>query len=233
MKNIVIVPTYNERDNIEKLCPEIFRLLPDISVLVVDDNSPDKTSDVVKNMQKKYPRLLLLERPGKEGLGRAYIDAFNFVLRDGTFDSLITMDADFSHDPKYLKPMLEESKNHDLVIGSRYINDGATEGWEFWRRMLSYWGNQYSRLVTSAPIHDCTGGFNLLKPRFLNRLDLSRFGASGYAFQIELKYKLWKAGAKVKEIPIVFRNRLEGESKISNHIIKEGILTPWRLVFKK
>ncbi|MEK7070894.1 MAG: polyprenol monophosphomannose synthase, partial [Patescibacteria group bacterium] len=136
-------------------------------------------------------------------------------------------------DPKYLQHMIEESRKNDLVIGSRYVRGGGTEGWEFWRRMLSYWGNVYSWLVTGLPIRDVTAGFNLIKIDTLKKINLNKLGASGYAFQIELKYNLWKAGAQIKEIPIVFKNRLEGESKISNHIIKEGLLTPWRLVLGK
>lgn len=233
MKNILVVPTYNERKNIEKFCLLIFSVLPDIHILVVDDNSPDKTAIEIKNMQKKYRNLLLLEREKKEGLGRAYVDAFKFVLDDGSFDSLIMMDADFSHDPKYLDSMIKESQSNDLVIGSRYITGGGIEGWEFWRYLLSLGGNIYTRLITTMPVRDATAGFNLINLNVLKKIDMNGLESSGYAFQIELKYRLWKAGAKIKEIPIIFKNRLEGESKISNHIVREGMLVPWKLLLKR
>lgn len=231
--DVVVVPTYNERDNIKNLVLAIFRVAPEIHILVVDDNSPDKTSEVVKSLQSEYSNLSLLERPRKEGLGRAYLDTFRLILKNNLAEYVIMMDADFSHDPKYLSEMLETAKNFDVVIGSRYVGGGGTVGWEAWRRFLSKFGNLYSRLVTGMPIFDCTGGFNLIKTDFLRKIDLSSVAMSGYAFQIELKYLLWRAGARFIEIPIIFKNRLNGESKISNHIIKEGILAPWKIKRKK
>ncbi|MEK7072369.1 MAG: polyprenol monophosphomannose synthase [Patescibacteria group bacterium] len=229
MENLIIIPTYNERDNIGGIISAIFKMAPGIKILVVDDNSPDKTSEVVKSLQSEYPNLSLFERPRKEGLGLAYLDAFQLILKDNLVECVIMMDADFSHDPKYLPELLEVAKKFDVVVGSRYVKNGGTVGWEAWRRFLSKFGNLYSRLITKMPIFDCTGGFNLIKTDFLRKIDLSRMDMSGYAFQIELKYLLWKAGAQFKEIPIIFKNRLNGESKISNHIIKEGILAPWKI----
>lgn len=233
MEDFIVIPTYNEKDNIGEIIPTVFKIAPEIGILVVDDNSPDKTSEVVKNLQSQYLNLSLLERPRKEGLGRAYLDAFQTVLKNNEVKNIIMMDADFSHDPKYLPEMLETAKNFDVVIGSRYVRGGGTVGWEFWRRFLSKFGNVYSRLVTGMPIFDCTGGFNLIKTDFLRKIDLSSVAMSGYAFQIELKYLLWRAGARFKEVPIIFKNRLSGESKISSHIIREGILAPWKMKEKK
>lgn len=229
MEDLIVIPTYNEKDNIEGIVSAIFKIAPGIKILVVDDNSPDKTSEVVKSLQSEYPNLSLFERPRKEGLGRAYLDAFRLILKDNLAEHIIMMDADFSHDPKYLPEMLETAKNFDVVIGSRYVRGGGTVGWEAWRRFLSKFGNLYSRMVMGMPIFDCTGGFNLIKTDFLRKIDLSSVAMSGYAFQIELKYLLWRTGARFKEIPIIFKNRLNGESKISNHIIKEGILAPWKI----
>lgn len=229
MEDLIVIPTYNEKDNIEGIVSAIFKIAPGIKILVVDDNSPDKTSEVVKSLQSEYPNLSLFERPRKEGLGRAYLDAFRLILKDNLAEHIIMMDADFSHDPKYLPEMLETAKNFDVVIGSRYVRGGGTVGWEAWRRFLSKFGNLYSRMVTGMPIFDCTGGFNLIKTDFLRKIDLSSVAMSGYAFQIELKYLLWRTGARFKEIPIIFKNRLNGESKISNHIIREGILAPWKI----
>lgn len=233
MKDIIVIPTYNEKGNILKLVPEIFKLLPDIFVMVVDDNSPDGTAAIVREMAKDYPNLSLLFREKKEGLGKAYVHAFNELLKNEEVGRIVMMDADFSHDPKYLLEMLEESEKHSLVIGSRYIRGGRTVGWELWRRILSFGGNFYCRLVTGMPINDCTGGFNMISAELLRKVDLSNIDVSGYAFILEIKYLLWRAGAVIKEIPIVFKNRTGGESKISSHIISEGVLAPWKMRFKK
>lgn len=232
-KNIVIIPTYNEKNNIKSIILAIFKIIPGVNILVVDDNSPDKTSEVVKSLQSEYSNLSLLERPFKEGLGKAYLEAFRLVLRDNSIQHIIMMDADFSHNPAYLPELIEQAKSFDMVIGSRYISGGQTIGWEAWRKFLSKFGNIYSKYILGVPIFDCTGGFNLIKVDVLRRIDLSVIDMSGYAFQIELKYLLWRAGANIKEIPIVFKNRLSGESKISNHIIREGILAPWKIKMRK
>lgn len=232
-KIIVILPTYNEKENIEKMVVGIFKMFPEISVMVVDDNSPDGTAKIVELLGNGYRNLFLMRRPRKEGLGRAYIDAFKKVLADGKMDKIIMMDADFSHSPFYFPKMIKESETFDIVVGSRYVYGGNTVGWELWRRFLSRMGNFYARVVTGVPIKDLTGGFNLIGCSALRRIDFDCFDASGYAFQIELKNFLYQSGATFKEIPIIFKNRVGGESKISNHIIKEGIIAPWKMRLKK
>jgi len=231
-KTCIIIPTYNEKENIEKIIPIIFSLITDILILVVDDNSPDKTSLAVNNLAQKYINLSLLFRERKEGLGRAYINAFKEVLKNGKIERIIMMDADFSHDPQYIPIMIRELEQYDVIIGSRYIKNGGTKGWELWRKILSFCGNLYCKSITQMPISDCTSGFIAIKTDFLRKLDFEKIELSGYAFLIKLKYLLFKSGARIKEIPIIFRNRLEGESKISSHIIREGIITPWKIIFK-
>ncbi len=233
MKNIVIIPTYNEKNTIESLVRKIFEIQSDIHILIVDDNSPDGTQMVVDKLMKEFPLLNILKRKGKEGLGKAYTEAFRLVLKDSNISTIITMDADLSHDPKYIPIMLEKRLKYDFIIGSRYIKGGATEGWELWRKVLSFFGNIYTRIVTRIPLYDITAGFGAISADKLRNIDLNNIDSSGYAFLIELKYFLYKSGAKMIEIPIVFKNRIGGESKISNHIISEGIKAPWRLVLCK
>ena len=232
-KIAIIIPTYNEINNAEHIIREIFKNVPNIHVRIVDDNSPDGTAAAVEKLMKDFPNLAIFKREKKEGLGRAYIDAFHRIMKDGTFSHICMMDGDFSHDPSYLAKMIEQAKNFDVVIGSRYVKGGGTYGWELWRRILSRGANFYCRLITGIPVHDCTGGFNLINIKFLEKIDFSKFDASGYAFIMELKYNLYKLGASFKEIPIIFKNRREGESKISKHIISEGVIAPWKMRFKK
>jgi dolichol-phosphate mannosyltransferase len=232
-KIFVLLPTYNERENVEKIISKIFEYQPEIKILVIDDNSPDGTKDIVRNLKNKYKNLDLLVREKKEGLGRAYLDTISLLMKKGVAEAFVTIDADLSHDPKYLSKMLELSKNYDLVVGSRYMSGGGTVGWELWRRILSRWGNIYSKIITGAPINDLTGGFNFIKTSALKAININDIDSSGYAFEIELKYRIWKSGAKVVEFPIIFLNRIGGESKISNHIISEGIMAPWKIRFRK
>ena len=233
MKTVVIIPTYNEKANIVPLVEKVFKTIPAIHVLVVDDSSPDGTADTVRVLQKQYPQLSLLVRKEKAGLGKAYINAFEHVLADSDVEFVVMMDADHSHDPMYLKAMLAQSTTHDVVIGSRYVKQGGTQGWEWWRMMLSRYGNRYCRLVTRMPVSDCTGGFNIIRADILRTIDFSAFDLSGYAFIMELKYRLHLAGARFAEVPIVFKNRFEGESKISSHIISEGIIAPWKMITRR
>jgi dolichol-phosphate mannosyltransferase len=233
MKDVIILPTYNERENVGTFIPKIFSTVPNIWVTVMDDNSPDGTADLVRGMMKKYPRLNLISKEKKEGLGKAYIYAFRKVLQDKEVRSIAMMDADFSHDPKYLLDMRKASKTYDVVVGSRYVPGGQTIGWELWRRLLSYWGNVYSRVILRVPIHDLTGGFYFINAETLRKIDFDLMDSSGYAFQIEFKYLLYKTGASFKEVPIIFTNRKGGESKISNHIIREGVLAPWKMLSRR
>lgn len=232
-KKVIVVPTYNERENVKRIIPAIFFTVPDITVLIVDDNSPDGTGQEVIALQQRFPGLSLLSRRGKEGLGKAYIHAFSEVLKDPSVQTVVMMDADLSHDPSHLPLMFERREMYDVVTGSRYVAGGKTEGWEKWRMLLSRWGNRYARMVTGMPLYDCTAGFNAINADILRKVDFSGTDMSGYAFIMELKYLLHRAGARFHEIPITFKNRFEGESKISNHIIREGILAPWKMILKK
>lgn len=230
---IVIIPTYNEKENIEKVIRGVVSTTPYVSILIVDDNSPDGTAEVVKELQKALPMLSLLVRQRKEGLGMAYIEAFQEVLKEGRMKKIVTMDADLSHDPSYLPLLLKESEKNNVVIGSRYVRGGDIVGWEVWRRALSIFGNTYARLVTGIPAKDCTSGYNIIDVSFLKRISLDHIDSSGYAFLIELKYMLFRAGASFSEVPIIFHNRTGGESKISGHIIREGVLAPWKMIFRR
>jgi len=233
MKTTVVIPTYNERENVSHLIEEIFSLLPEINILVVDDNSPDSTATVVKELMAKYPNLSLLERPMKNGLGGAYIEGFKKLLTDPDIKNIIMMDGDFSHNPKYLFQMIAEAENYSLVVGSRYIKGGGIAKWELWRKFLSSGGNFYVRILLGRRIHDWTGGFNCIKADYLRKVNLDKIDLSGYAFIMGIKYFLIKAGASAKEIPIIFEARRGGESKLSHHIISEGITAPWKMILKR
>ena len=232
MKNFIILPTYNEKENISPLIEEIFSILPKINILVIDDNSPDDTAAAVEKMMSHYTSLSLLKRPEKNGLGSAYIDGFKKLLADTEVKNIFMMDADFSHNPKYLPQMITEAESRGLIIGSRYINGGGIAKWELWRRILSAGGNFYVRTLLGRGIHDWTGGFNCIKADYLRKVNLNKIDLSGYAFIMGLKYFLVKAGAAVKEIPIIFEARRGGESKLSHHIINEGIIAPWKIILK-
>ncbi len=233
MKNVIIIPTYNERENIKALIPLIFKITSDIRVVVVDDNSPDGTSNTVLELSRQYPNLCLISRPVKKGLGQAYINAFAEVLEDREVRTIIMMDADLSHEPKYLPEMIKKREKFEVVVGSRYIKGGGTVGWEIWRRVLSFLGNFYCWIITGMPIHDCTGGFNVISADLMRKIDLSKLDMSGYAFIMQLKYLLYKAGATFIEVPIIFQNRSQGQSKISSHIISEGVLAPWKMIMRE
>lgn len=232
-RTCILLPTYNERENVEPIIRAILAAVPAVHILVIDDNSPDGTAEVVRALCGEFKNLRLLPRPRKEGLGKAYLDAFGHVLAEGGFEAVLTMDADFSHDPCYLPGILAQGAAHDIVIGSRYTQGGGVEGWEFWRRMLSGWANFYCRAITGMPFRDCTAGYMFMRADILRSLDLGGIRMSGYAFLMELKYTLWRSGASFAEVPIVFRCRRSGESKISSHIIGEGVFAPWRLRLRK
>jgi len=227
----VLLPTFNENANIEAMVREVFKAAPGVAVLVIDDSSPDGTAATVKRLRAEFPKLDLLVRARREGLGKAYLAGFAASMDQA--DAVITMDADFSHDPAHLDALIAAGQSHAVVIGSRYTRGGGVAGWESWRRALSGGGNLYARAITKLPVRDCTSGFMLLRTEALRRIDPDCVAASGYAFLIELKYRLWRSGASLAEVPITFRARRGGESKLTSHIVAEGMVTPWRLRFGK
>jgi len=229
-KTLVIIPTYNEAENIRLVLETIFSLeLPDVDVLVIDDNSPDGTADVVKEIATQNPRVYLIEREGKLGLGTAYVRGFKFALEQG-YDFIMEMDADLSHDPRMIPLFLSAIKEADLVIGSRYVGSVANVvNWPLSRLFLSIGASLYTRIITGMPIQDPTGGFKLFRRNVLEALDLDNVRSGGYSFQIEMNFKTWQRGFRIKEIPIVFVDRTVGSSKMSKKIIWEAIWMVWAL----
>ena len=228
-KTIILIPTFNEKENISRLIPEILKIIPSISILVIDDNSPDGTAGVVEKLSLQYPRVSLLKRLQNHGLGRSYIDGFNSVLHDFNYEHIVTMDADFSHDPKVIPAMLIKLNDSDLVIGSRYIRGGRIANWHFKRKILSRFANYYVRLILGLSVRDLTTGFTAFRKTALKRINLTMIRSDGYAFLVELKYRMIKNGGKFIEQPIVFNERREGQSKMSAKVIWESIWLPWRL----
>ncbi|MFA7420466.1 MAG: polyprenol monophosphomannose synthase [Melioribacteraceae bacterium] len=231
MRSLVIIPTYNEIHNIKRLLPDILSSFPAIDVLIVDDNSPDGTAGWVKEAAKSVPRIKIIERPGKMGLGTAYVAGFRYML-ENEYDYAIQMDADFSHDPQEIETFLETIKDYDLVIGSRYIYGVRVINWPIRRLLLSYFANLYSRFITGMPIKDGTGGFKCFRRQVLQAINLDKIHSNGYSFQIEMNYKAYKLGFKIREVPITFVDRVEGTSKMSKKIVREAITMVWKLRFK-
>jgi len=228
---LVIVPTYNERENITRLIGAILEQDDRLEILVVDDGSPDGTGDIVDSVMQHEPRVNILKRPHKMGLGTAYIAGFEWALRQG-YDFVLEMDADFSHDPAHLSQFLGAIENADLVLGSRYRNGKVTVvNWPINRLLLSYFANVYARVVTGLPLWDATGGFKCFRRRVLEAIDLTQVRSNGYAFQIEMSFRAWRKHFKIVEIPIVFVDRTEGQSKMSRSIVREAIFMVWRLRF--
>ena len=230
MRVLIIIITYNEIDNIGLLIPELFTVVPiNGEVLVVDDSSPDGTGNVVEGLFQSYPnRLHLLTRPVKEGTAAAYIAGFKWGLsRD--YDAFLQFDGDFSHDPKYIPRILDEIKNFDVVIASRYIKGGGIEDWTFTRKMISKGGSLYSRLILSCPIKDLTGGYNMWRRSSLEKIGLDRIMSKSYSLQIELKYRAYCSGCTIKEIPFIFTDRKRGISKISNNTLIEALIIIWKI----
>ena len=226
---VVVVPTYNERDNIVRLIGEILEQDYTLDVLVIDDASPDGTATVVRELVVRNPRVHLVERPGKMGLGTAYIAGFRWALERG-YTYIFEMDADFSHDPKHLPEFLRAIQTADLVIGSRYKGGRVTVvNWPMGRLFLSSAANIYARAITGLDIDDVTAGFNCFRREVLEAINLSAVKSNGYAFQIEMHFRAVKRGFRVVEIPIVFHDRTEGESKMSKKIVREAVWMVWRL----
>ena len=228
-RGLVIVPTYNESDNVTRIVPMILDQDPLLEVLVVDDNSPDGTGKLADELAATNPRVHVLHRPGKQGLGRAYLAGFAWALAQD-YAYIFEMDADFSHDPKHLSQFLAAVKDADLVLGSRY-RDGkiSVVNWPMSRLALSYSANIYARAITGLRLGDATGGFRCFKREVLQAIALDEVKSNGYAFQIEMSFRAWKKGFKLVEIPIVFHDRTEGESKMSKGIVREAIFMVWRL----
>lgn len=226
MKALVVIPTYNEKDNIAPLAKEVLALNPQVEILVVDDSSPDGTGQLVLQMGQSNPKIHLLSRAKKEGLGRAYIAGFKWGIERG-FDAIVEMDADFSHRPEDLVQLLEKLKTADFVVGSRYVKGGGTKNWGLMRKIISRGGSLYSRLILGFPLNDWTGGFNAWKKETLAKIGLDSVTSNGYSFQIELKYKALKAGCKGIESPILFEDRRVGQSKMSSKIVYEALYRVW------
>ena len=225
---LVIVPTYNEAKNLPQIVPEILRQDPRLEVLVVDDNSPDGTGDIADRLAQDKSRVHVLHRPAKEGLGRAYLAGFRWGLQQG-YQAMFEMDADFSHDPAFLPHFLEAIKDADLILGSRYATGVNVINWPISRLLLSLGANLYARIATGLPLSDSTGGFKCFRREVLEAIDLDKVRSNGYAFQIEMSFRAWKRGFRLKEIPIIFHDRVEGQSKMSKRIVREAIWMVWWL----
>ena len=229
-KVLVVIPTYNEAENIHAILDAVLSQGPEVEVLVVDDSSPDGTAEMVKERMKKDPRIHLLVRPGKMGLGTAYVTGFRWALEHG-YDHIIQMDADFSHNPEDIPRLLQMLRTHDVVIGSRYTDGINVVNWPIKRLLLSYFANIYARWVTGVPVRDLTGGFKGWRREVLEAIGLEEIVSDGYAFQIEMNVKAYSLGFSVVEIPIVFVERRAGVSKMSRRIIWEALWMVWRLRF--
>lgn len=228
MQSIVVIPTYNELDNIQRLLPVLLEVIPSLQIVVVDDSSPDGTGELVEQMAAADGRIHLLRRSGKLGLGSAYIAGFKYALQQEV-DCIFEMDADFSHDPKMLPAFIEALSENDVVIGSRYSSGVNVVNWPMSRLLLSYFANMYTRFVTGMRIMDATGGFKCFRKTALAQLDLDGVRSDGYAFQIEMNYRCYCKGFRIREIPIVFVDRHSGSSKMSRGIIYEAIWIVWWL----
>lgn len=228
MKAIVIIPTYNERDNIVRLAGEVLKQHPDLHILFVDDNSPDGTGDLADELAMANDRIRVIHRSGKLGLGSAYREGFRAALAMGA-DYLIEMDADFSHDPTILPLFLEAVQGCDLVIGSRYLNGVSVVNWPLRRLMLSYFASVYTRLITGLELMDCTSGFKCFRRSALEAIDLDRVTSDGYSFQIEMNYRCKEKGFRIVEVPIIFIDRHAGTSKMSRKIVREAVFMVWKL----
>ena len=231
MKALVIIPTYNESENILKIIEAILRQkIEGLDVLVIDDNSPDGTGGIVEKIAGPQSRVKLIKRPGKSGLGTAYVRGFKYALEHG-YERVIEMDAAFSHDPAELPNLLKASQTYDIVLGSRYIHGVNVVNWPLSRLILSMGASLYTKLVTGLPVKDCTSGFKCFKRQVLQNLDLDQVQSDGYSFQIELNFKAWKKGFTLGEIPIIFIDRRAGTSKMSRKIVWEAVWMVWKLKF--
>ncbi|MEN9979291.1 MAG: polyprenol monophosphomannose synthase [candidate division WOR-3 bacterium] len=227
-RGLVIMPTYNEAENIEKIIPVVLAQSPELDILVIDDNSPDKTGDIVEAISRQNPRVKLIRRERKLGLGTAYVMGFRYALEHG-YDYCFEMDADFSHPPEKIPEMIALLKDYDLVIGSRYSDGISIVNWPMKRLLLSYFACLYARKVTGCPVRDLTAGFKAYRCDMLRKLDLNQLREDGYGFQIEIDFMIWRKGGRIKEIPIIFTERRAGVSKMSRRIIWRAFVLVLRL----
>ena len=231
MKSIVVVPTYNERENLPKLVDLVLR--HDVSLLIVDDGSPDGTGQVADEIARRHPgRVDVLHRTGQRGLGRSYVDGMKHALAMGA-DVVCQMDADLSHGPEYLPELIAATREYDLVIGSRYVNGISVVNWPLRRLILSTAGNAYVRVLTRLPVRDCTAGYRAWRRATLERVPLDRVASEGYSFQVEMLYHAVRAGCSVVEVPIIFVERRRGHSKLSKRVLFESLIFPWRLMWRR
>lgn len=227
---VVIIPTYNERENATEIIESVLATVPDANILLVDDDSPDGTSDLVQERFAGDERIHVIRRTGLRGLGRSYVDGYLWALGRG-YARVAQMDADFSHDPKYLPALLRAAGDADVVLGSRYCAGGGVRNWPLRRRLLSRFANQYVAGVTGMPVHDATSGFRIHTRLALQRIGVEQIVSNGYAFQVEMTYRAHLTGLTIAESPIVFVDRTQGKSKMSGGVIWESVLMPWRLRF--
>ncbi|NOZ61300.1 MAG: polyprenol monophosphomannose synthase [Calditrichaeota bacterium] len=231
MKSLIVIPTYNEAENIENLIERILLLgIDNLDVLIVDDSSPDGTAEIVEKLMQKYSNIHLMKRAKKAGLGTAYVAGFKYAIEKG-YDYIFEMDADFSHNPDEIPNFLSKMKECDLVIGSRYVTGVNVINWPLSRLILSVGANKYTQIITGLPVKDSTGGFKCFRREVLEKINLDDVRSDGYSFQIEMNFKAWKKGFRICEIPIVFTDREAGSSKMSKKIIREAIRMVWKLKF--
>jgi dolichol-phosphate mannosyltransferase len=230
-RGLVVIPTYNEKDNVRGIAEAVFKHIPDADILFVDDNSPDGTGQIIDELGAADPRVQALHRPGKAGLGRAYLAGFAWALERG-YEFIFEMDCDFSHDPAALPRFRAAAENADLVLGTRYKDGVRVINWPLGRLMLSKGAALYVRLITGMPFTDPTGGFKCFRRAVLETIDLSRIRSNGYSFQIEMSHQAWMLGFRVAEVPIVFEERRSGKSKMNSAIVREALLMVWKLLFR-
>lgn len=228
MRALVIIPTYNEAENVRPIVQRVLELVPEAEVLVVDDNSPDGTGQMADEMAAGNPRVHVMHRPGKQGLGRAYVAGFHYALERGA-ERIIQMDADFSHDPRYIPELLRLSEEYDVVVGSRWVPGGGVANWPVSRQLLSRFGNLYARMLAGLPVKDSTAGFKCYRREVIERIGIEQIQSTGYSFQLETITRALKCGFSIKEMPIIFVERAAGTSKMSKAIVVEAMLMSWRL----
>ncbi len=227
-KSLIIIPTFNELENVKKLIPDVLNRYNNMDILIVDDNSPDGTADFVIEFGKADDRVKILKRQRKMGLGTAYVAGFKYALQHN-YDFVFQMDADYSHDPKEIQNFLNAIETYDLVLGSRYLTGVNVINWPMRRLLLSYFANLYTRIITGLPVKDTTAGYKCFRRKVLEEINLDKIKSNGYAFQIEMIFKAWKKGSKIGEIPIIFIDRTSGTSKMSRKIVREAIFMVWKL----